>query len=587
MAFAFVTFEAYMRFILCFVMGLCCTTCFAQQSYKLTVKLVNADQSLLKSVSFESKLKDSLSVYKEAERITSQLQFKGYLLAEITTLSFKEKSADLTITPNQLYQLVGLNGGDLPKELVQAIGFKERNYQQINFDISRLEALFKSVLSYYENNGYPFANVSLDNISLGQSTISATIKVQPYQKFVFDSIQVVGSAQISQQYLQSYLNIKRGAVYVENTIAQVEAKLRELQFLQVVKSTEIRFSVDKAVVSIFVNKKNANQFDGILGLQQNSATGKSQLVGNLKLRLQNAIKFGEQFDFSYQGIAERSQLLDIKVNIPHILRTSFGLSPSLYLYKQDSSFVNVDTKIGFNYLIKGNNSIQFFVENRSTSLVGLDPYQNALVLPSILDANTTFYGLGLNLEDLDYRFNPQKGYSVGFNIAVGAKKITRNAAIPQQLYTGVPLGSTSYRLFNQINYYRTIAKNTVLALNNQTALLYGKYLFENEMFRLGGQKSLRGFNELSILATSYTYGNVELRYLLAQNSFLFAFYNQAYIQYKTSQVNFSDYPLGFGTGVNFETNLGILSVSYALGKQKNNPLNLRQGKVHFGITALF
>src|SRR5690606_380746 len=99
--------------------------------------------------------------------------------------------------------------------------------------------------------------------------------------------------------------------------------------------------------------------------------------------------------------------------------------------------------------------------------------------------------------------------------------------------------------------------------------------------------SLRGFNELSVLATNYTYANVEMRYLLAQHSFLFAFYNQAYLQYKTSPLSYTDFPLGFGSGINFETELGILSVSYALGKQRNIPLNLRQGKIHFGITALF
>src|SRR5690606_38133139 len=100
-------------------------------------------------------------------------------------------------------------------------------------------------------------------------------------------------------------------------------------------------------------------------------------------------------------------------------------------------------------------------------------------------------------------------------------------------------------------------------------------------------KSLKGFNELTLPATAYTYGNVELRYLLEQNSFLFAFYNQAFLQYKTSQLNYSDKPLGFGAGINSETALGILSISYALGKQRNIPLNLSQGKIHFGITALF
>ena len=576
-----------MKFFAWFVMCFCCANVFAQQEYSLSLSLPVENPSLLKTISFERKLKDSLSVYKQAENIIAQLQFNGFLLAEVMAISFDGKNVNLIINPNQPYKWVNLSAGNLPMELRQTVGFKARDFNDLPFDRKRLQRLFSTLLSYYENSGYPFATVSLDSIGIGASEISAKVNVQPYQKFVFDSIQVIGSAQISQKYLQSYLNIKQGAVYRENSIAQIENKLKELPFLQTVKRTEVEFSVEKAVVRVFVNKKNANQFDGVLGLQQSNSTGKAQLVGNVKLHLHNALKLGERLDLNYQGLSGQSQLLDVNVNIPHVLNTSFGLSPRLYLYKQDSSFLNVDTKLGFDYLLNGNNALQFFVENRSTSLIAVDAYQGLTSLPRNLDASTFFYGLGLDIENLNYRYNPQKGYNVSLNFAVGAKKIKRNSVIPEQLYASVPLSSTAYRFFSQGNYYKSLAKNVVLALGNQTAFLSGKHLLENELFRLGGQKSLRGFNELSLLATGYTYGSAEIRFLLAQNSFLFAFYNQAYLRNDTTQDKLSDFPLGFGTGVNFETNLGILSVSYALGKQQNNPLNLRQGKIHFGITALF
>lgn len=567
----------------------CCLSVgvFAQQGYKLNVSFADDAKSLSKIITLPKEIKDSVEVYKEADKLLSQLQFKGYLLAEITALDFKGKEVSVTIQPNQLYQWVKLSSGNLSSAVKQSVGFKERNYERVDFNVSSLTKLFETLLAYYENNGYPFASVSLQQISIEGNTISASVDAKPHQKVLFDTLQIVGNAQIAQKYLQSYLNAKSGMLYAEKSVTQIENRLRELPFLEVVKPTEVSFSNEKASVRVFVNKKNANQFDGIVGLQQNGSKGKTQLVGNLKLHLQNAFKRGEQLNFNYQGLAQQSQLLDINASFPHVLNTDFGLSPSIYLYKQDSAFLNVDTKLGFNYLLKGNNSFQFFIENKSSSLSAVEAYENATALPSVLDASTTFYGLGLNIENLDYRYNPQKGYSITFDAAVGSKKIKRNAAIPESLYEGVPLNSTSYRWFSQVNYYLPLAKQLVLAVSNQTAFLSGKYLLENEVFRIGGQRSLRGFNELSILATGYTIGNTEIRYLLEQNSFLFAFYNQAYLQYKTEKLDYSDFPMGFGAGVNFETNLGILSVSYALGKQRNNPLNLRQGKIHFGITALF
>jgi hypothetical protein len=48
-----------------------------------------------------------------------------------------------------------------------------------------------------------------------------------------------------------------------------------------------------------------------------------------------------------------------------------------------------------------------------------------------------------------------------------------------------------------------------------------------------------------------------------------------------------DTPFGFGAGISFETKAGIFSINYALGKQFNNPIELRSGKIHFGIVNYF
>jgi hypothetical protein len=49
----------------------------------------------------------------------------------------------------------------------------------------------------------------------------------------------------------------------------------------------------------------------------------------------------------------------------------------------------------------------------------------------------------------------------------------------------------------------------------------------------------------------------------------------------------TDTPLGFGVGTSFETKAGIFALTYALGQQFDNPIELRAGKIHFGFTSLF
>ena len=119
------------------------------------------------------------------------------------------------------------------------------------------------------------------------------------------------------------------------------------------------------------------------------------------------------------------------------------------------------------------------------------------------------------------------------------------------------------------------------------AFLYSPDIFENELYRFGGLKSLRGFDELTLLASQYLIGKIELRYLLEQNSYLALFANGAYYENRSGGNFIHDTPFGFGAGMTFETKLGIFSFNYALGKQFDNPILFRSGKIHFGLVNYF
>jgi len=71
-----------------------------------------------------------------------------------------------------------------------------------------------------------------------------------------------------------------------------------------------------------------------------------------------------------------------------------------------------------------------------------------------------------------------------------------------------------------------------------------------------------------------------------KNSHVFAFFDQGWYE-NNAIAYYNDLPYGFGVGFSFGTNLGIFSISYALGKQFDNPITLRSGKIHFGYVAYF
>ena len=70
-------------------------------------------------------------------------------------------------------------------------------------------------------------------------------------------------------------------------------------------------------------------------------------------------------------------------------------------------------------------------------------------------------------------------------------------------------------------------------------------------------------------------------------TFAFVFFDTGYYlrnanpSYNIDQI--SDFKIGYGFGINLETGLGVLGVSFALGKGDS----FSEGKIHFGIINEF
>jgi hemolysin activation/secretion protein len=192
---------------------------------------------------------------------------------------------------------------------------------------------------------------------------------------------------------------------------------------------------------------------------------------------------------------------------------------------------------------------------------------------------TNAYGLALYKQTLDYLPNPSKGFSLLTDVSIGKRK-------SRQSDTSDVVTNTTFRTEFKIDWFIPLAKRHVLRLANHTEFYIAPLFFQNESIRFGGQNSLRGFNEEEMRATTNSIFSLEYRFLVDQNSFAFLFYDQAWYENRTTDY-YNDTPLGFGVGFSFGTNIGTFSISYALGKQFNNPILFRDGKVHFGYIAYF
>jgi hemolysin activation/secretion protein len=269
--------------------------------------------------------------------------------------------------------------------------------------------------------------------------------------------------------------------------------------------------------------------------------------------------------------------------------TTLLLSKYHFICKKDSTFLEVNPNIGIQYQLIGGTYFKAFVNQRQMTLINTTGLKYITTLPAYADVSTSLYGVSIKSEKLNYNINPRRGYSFTGTVSAGNRVIKKNDKLNEAVYDNLKLRSVQYSSEIEAMLFIPIKNRGTIKIGNQSAWLENSTLFLNDLYRIGGLKTLRGFDEESILASIYSIFTLEYRFLFEENSYLFFFSDAAY--YENRGISFSgdryDAPYSIGTGISFQTKAGIFSINYALGSQYGNAIDLRRGKVHFGIVSHF
>jgi hypothetical protein len=555
----------------------------------INLKVTNTDSSsLFKYVTYKPKYNSQKEIDAALNSILNELRFKGYLLANVDSVASDSMNRNYFLSVGKKFKWAYLKRGNAEMEVMSKIGFSERLYTNKAFNYTQTARLIEKTLNYYENNGYPFAAVNLDSVSINDNSISAVLNVTRNKLFKIDSIIVQGDGKVNRTFLYRYLGISPMMRYNQSALMGISKKLKQLSFLTSPKEPEMRFYDKHNKLYIFLNKRNASQFDGIIGMLPDK-TGKTIFTGDVKIKLINNIfRAGETFDLNWRRLQTQTQDFSGRVIYPFLFGTPIGTDYAIKIYKRDSSFIDVNNNIGLQYYFKGLNNVKVYYKQRNANILSTAGMQYITVLPDYADVTTRSYGIGLTFEKLDYRFNPHKGFSINMNNQTGNKTIKKNPKINDAVYTNLLLKSTQYQLEGNMNLFIQAKGNNVIRLGAQYGSVFGNApIFKNELFRIGGLKTLRGFDEESIFASSYVIPTAEYRFLFGQNSNILLFAEGAWYENVSGATYVTDMPYSVGAGINFDTKAGIFSLNYALGSQFGNPIDFRTGKIHFGLTALF
>ncbi|MBK6523919.1 MAG: hypothetical protein IPG08_17325, partial [Sphingobacteriaceae bacterium] len=242
-------------------------------------------------------------------------------------------------------------------------GFREKLYLQKPFSGKQITQLKERIITYYENNGHPFASVKLDSVSIENAILKAVLNVQKGQLFKIDSVIVVGNAKLNSKFLQRYISVFPGKPYNEQAMQDIGKRLVQLPFITQTKPQLVKLTDKTNKLILFLDKKRAKQLDGVLGVQPNANTGKTILTGDIKIKLLNEILHnGETFDLEWRRL--QSQTVDFKGKMiyPYMFGSSFGSDYAIKIYKRDTSFIDINNDLGLQYYVSGLNYIKLSVK---------------------------------------------------------------------------------------------------------------------------------------------------------------------------------------------------------------------------------
>ena len=592
-----------LRAVLTAIFIFCFSILHAQPLFHLKVIASDKDTSALhKLINYRNNLSDSVSSKKELASVFNQLYEKGFLLTSIDSMQIDSVHFTAFIKLNKQVEWAFLSKGNVSEDLLNRINLKTNSFTEKNFYYKEIKSIEEKLLTYCENNGFPFAKVWLDSIVWKKNLLSASLMIDKGKLITIDSIKVDGDVKIANAYLYGYLGIKPGDLYNESLIREINKQVDEIPFVQQESTARIIFNDDKASIILQLKNRNASKFDLVIGvLPNNRVSGKVIVTGQGSLDMWNVLGRGERLTLSLDKLQPRSTEFKSALQYPYLLQQPFGINLGFEINKNDTFYIDVKKEIGLQYLFSGRNYIKGFVRNTTSSLLSVDTFEikQSHTLPSQIDLSVTYYGLEAAYEKLDFRLSPRKGWHLFASAAVGNRKVIRNPAITQltdlnepdfnfsSLYDSLPEKSLRYELLAKADKYTSISRTQVLKLSFQSKALIAPDVFQNELYRIGGNRLLRGFDEQSVYASWYNVFTAEYRYLIQRTSYLFLFTDFAYIEHQLPNNFYTDWPKGVGAGLTFQTKAGIFGVSYAVGSERGNALQLRSAKIHFGYINEF
>lgn len=442
------------------------------------------------------------------------------------------------------------------------------------------------VLDYFDEHGYPFAEVRIHSVAMPERPVNGryqavlNLTVDRGRSSSIDHIEIVGNLATDAEVLLREIGFEPGMDFSQEFVDAIPEKLNRLRFFDPVRHPEF-FVTDKneGMLQIKVKEINTNSFDGVIGYVPGYDNEDGFVTGQVNVSLRNLFGTGRAALIKWEQLDRLSQQLELRYLEPWVFSWPVNITLGFLQKKQDSAYVKRNVEGEISYRLSENFSLAFLLSSESVI-----PSEQDVLRFTVFNSTIITTGVRLRVDSRDSPYAPTRGVQAETSFEHSRKTINGpDAFITPQ----TQLKADHQRLVIDAAWYYELFENQVVAIGLHGRELSGGQVEISDMFRFGGANTLRGYRENQFIANRIAWTNLEYRLLLSPRTYTFAFFDAGYYDRRPDpvyQINgVEETKFGFGAGINFETSLGILGVSFALASGDT----FGDGKIHFGIVNDF
>jgi len=440
-----------------------------------------------------------------------------------------------------------------------------------------LHLLSDNLLEHLEKNGYLFARIKIKSILINNYSANLYLDIDKGNKAVIDKIVVKGNTSTNDYVILRELPFRKGDLFNETQLTLARNNILKLNYFKYVSQLQYKILSDgKGIVEIVVEEKSTNNFDGIIGYIPKTKTESGYFTGFVNISMRNLFGTGRMGAIKWKQFNKKSQDLEIKYREPWLFNFPVSADLKLYQKKQDTTYVKRYLATELFYLISNNIKAGFIFETESVIPTLKEPPIFNVYNSSIITTGLTF-----TIDTRNDFLSPRSGFYLSNKYKYSNKSING----PKEFITRIKNKKIKIQHFEiDFEYYKTFSLKHTIALKLGVRELKSDLTEKSDNYFIGGNNTLRGYQEKQFSGNRVFWSNLEYRYFLEKRSFLFLFFDTGYFQQDNNNASqISKFITGYGGGISLETSLGLMSISYALGKDDT----FTRGKIHIGLINEF